>query len=131
MTTPFASFTNATLTFQRKVGVETVDALGNVRADTVDFVVTAYLKEVKTTSKNQMDWEGGLDNAIAVEGRCVSPANLPADITPGTKAIAIIGGIAGEFYYEGSIPSALGTDAILGGKIKGRFITRTVFGEAV
>ncbi len=129
--TPFASFANATLTFQRAIGPASIDALGNSSAPTGDWVLSAYLKEVNSTAKNQQPWEGGQDNVVRVEGRCVEPAALPADIVPGVKAEAIISGFVGEFILEATLPSPLGVDELLGAKIKGRFVSRSLMGDAL
>ena len=128
MSTPFAAFANAVIVFQRATAPPTIDALGNPSADTVDFVLTAY---VKPSGSKTTEFPGGQDNAIAIEGRCVSPLALPPDIVPGVAAEALISGIPGDFYLEASIPSAFGTDTLLGGKIKGKFITRTLLGSTV
>lgn len=131
MSTPFASYANAVLVFQRAIGTPTIDALGNTSATTADFVVRAYLKQVKSAAKNQMPWDGGQDNVVEVEGRCVEPAALPSDIVPGVKAQATIGGVEGEFILEATIASAFGVDELLGAKLQGRFIVRVAFGEAL
>jgi len=129
--TAFSAFANATLTFKRQVGSVTIDALGNRSVSTQDFVITAYLKEVSSNRQQEKDFDGGLDNVIAVEGRCVEPATLPPDIVPGMMASAVIGGKVGEFYLEPALPSAFGTvEATLGDKLKGRFVVRIVMGEA-
>ncbi len=132
MSTPFAAYANATLTFQRAIAAPTVDALGNQSVQTEDFVVTAYLKEiVPRAGGNLSPFDGGTDTSSRVEGRLVEPTSLPADIVPGVRAIAVIGGIEGEFYLAATIPDAFGVDGVLGSKIKGRFVTRVAFGEAL
>lgn len=128
---PFAAFANATLTFQRAIAPPQIDALGNLSAVTEDFVVTAYLKTKKSQRQPFTPIDGGQDNVIELEGRCIEPATLPLDILPGARAAAVIGGVEGEFYIEATIPSAFGVDRALGGKISGRFITRTSWGEAL
>lgn len=133
MTTPFSAYANATLTFQLPFETGQIDALGNPLAITQAFPVSAYLKDASGNrgSQRQGDFDGGLDSQVFIEGRCVSPASLPAEIVAGTHAIATIGGVEGDFYLTATIPSAFGVDAILGTKIKGRFVARIVFGESL
>ncbi len=132
MSTPFAAFANAVIVFQRQTAPPTIDALGNPTAETIDFVLTAYVKGAGSTAgTGSKEFPGGQDNAIAIEGRCVSPLALPPDIVPGVAAEALIAGIPGEFHLEATIPSAFGTDSLLGAKLKGKFITRTLLGSTV
>lgn len=78
---------------------------------------------------------------ISLEGRVIGkllpdqtieelPA-LPATILSGAKAQAVVGEVSGDFFYEVSIPSAFGVDAILGGKLRGTLITETAWGNAL
>ena len=131
MTTPFAAFANAVLIFQLPIQVIENDALGNPQAITEDFVLKAYLKPAASNTRNVNPFDAGQDNVTGVEGRCVEPTRLPADIVPGVKAIATIGGVEGEFYLEATIPSAFGVDDVLGASLKGRFVTSVTWGEAL
>lgn len=130
MSTPFSAYANAVLIFQLPIQVIENDSLGNPQAITEDFAVHAYLKSASSNT-NINPFDAGQDNVIGVEGRCVEPASLPADIAPGARAIATIGGIEGEFFLETSIPSAFGVDDLLGAKLKGRFVTSVTWGDAI
>lgn len=131
MTTAFAGYANATLTFQVAVSSGEIDSLGNPVATTQDAIVEAYITEIPR-ERTQIGWSGGADNVLRVQGRCVEPAALPEGIIPGVAAKAVIGGVEGEFYLEPALQSAFEVlGQVAGEKIKGRFVTRSVMGEAL
>ncbi len=82
MTSPFADFANAEITF--KVASATasgVDRLGNPAIATTDLVVTAMLKE----KRSQPQGLPGTDRAsIVLEGYLVSPLQLPSSLEMGS-----------------------------------------------
>lgn len=130
MTTPFADLANAELIFQVPAGAGAIDELGNPVAETVDLVVVAMLREDTKIRENEQE-AGSEDSVLYVKGRCIEPTELPRSLLPGAKATAVVNGLVGEFFLKGAIASPFGVDEVLGGQIKGRFVTRVAWGDAL
>lgn len=132
MNSPFAQFANATLTFQLPTTEPSLtDQTGNVATETEPLTVTAYFASKTARLDPETDNLADDLSRIRLEGRCITPSALPATILPGARAVAIVGGVEGDFYLEGSIPSAFGVDAILGGKLRGYLITRSAWSNSL
>lgn len=131
MASPFP--VNATLVFEVSTGETETDELGNTRAKLESLTVLAYLKEKRSSSSsNGLDSDLDSDrHAVTVEGRCIDPAALPPSVVPGSKAIATIGDLQGEFELSPTVQTAFeAVTAALGAKIKGTFTARVLWGQA-
>ncbi|HIK42161.1 hypothetical protein [Thermoleptolyngbya sp. M55_K2018_002] len=133
MATPFP--VNAYLTFQVPVSPLDTDDLGNAIATTEPLEVQCYLRASKSSAIAR-DPAGSSDNRITMEGRIAEPDALPSSIIPGARAQIVIvdpGGVVpnqeGEFFLEGSTPSAFGITPALGAPIKGYFVARSTWGN--
>ena len=135
MTSPFP--VNAYLVFQVPTSPLSIDELGNAIASTEPLEVQCYFKATPAGS-GQKDPAGSSDNRVNLSGRIISPDALPASVIPGARAsITLVdpAGVAadqeGDFFLEGVVPSAFGLSSALGAPIRGYFIARSRFGEAV
>jgi hypothetical protein len=128
---------NSTLRFQLAIAhtLSETDVYGNPIASTQELIVSAYLKE-GAREKNDDLKDGNETVRVELEGRCISPTQLPLGLAIGSKADCevrdAIGNVAmvGEFYLDASVPSVWGVDEVLGGKIRGYLITRIRWGTA-
>ncbi|MGG6295294.1 hypothetical protein ACQ4M4_12965 [Leptolyngbya sp. AN02str] len=135
MASPFPA--NATLTFQVPVGEPGIDTLGNMTQATEPFVAQVYFREAKNRgSTSNVAEESERVSRLQLEGRLVEPDSLPANVS--VKAAAVLrdlGGVAteldGDFFLEESLGSAFGTSAVLGAPIRGYFVRRVRWGEAL
>lgn len=81
MTSPFADFANAEITFKIASGSAGSDRFGNPQPQTADLVVAAMLKE----KRGQSQGFPGADRAsMILEGFLVSPLELPSEIGVGS-----------------------------------------------
>lgn len=125
MTTPFASFQNAVITFKIPSGSPTVDEYGNTKDTLIDWSVIAFLKQKKKSTPTAQDIALGNIEGIRIEGKCVEPRFLHSSILPQQLGICVLNGISYQFKYEPSIPSPFYPEnEILGQRISG-IITQT------
>jgi hypothetical protein len=128
---------NSILKFQLAIAptLSAVDLYGNPIASTQELIVLAYLKE-GAREQNEDLKDGNETIRVELEGRCISPSQLPVELAIGSRADCevrdAIGNVAmvGEFYLDASVPSVWGVDEVLGGKIRGYLITRIRWGTA-
>lgn len=103
MASPFASFANATLSFQVASGALTPDAKGNLRPGTAIVTVEALLQQKRDPNEEMLP---GVDKtAVWVEGYITRIANqddlvLPTVITPDSPCSAVWQGRQGRFHMQ-------------------------------
>ena len=156
----FAPFATATLLFQVPTG-NLNNPLGNPTTATTPLIVLAYLRtdrsyRQQTTPEGQVAgqavvgrciapatmpptvqaeqvaeavfWRAGLGAALAlpVEG-FATLSSYQSFLTVNADAIAM----TGEFYWEGNLPGGFGVEAVLGDKIRGRFVARSSWADSL
>jgi hypothetical protein len=127
VSTPFSSFANATVTFKVRSSVPVYGAFGHLEDNLVDYTVSCFLEQKKAPMSNLMNEAN--QEEIYVEGRCISPKVLSADIQPEVLGDATVRGIPYKFRYAPSIASAFYQEnEILGQRINGYLIRTTVWG---
>lgn len=156
----FAPFANATLLFDLPVGDLTAP-LGNTATATELLVVVAYLRtdnsyRQQPTVDGQVAGQAVAGRCISpalmpagIQAEQVAAAvfwraglgaelALPADgfaeladyqqfLEDNATAIAI----TGEFYWAANLPGGLGVEAVLGDKIRGRFVARSTWVDSL
>lgn len=128
ITTPFATFANATVTLKQGSGNKTFGTYGNVEDTLTDYPVTCYLEQKKPPMNDMMN--GSAETGIYVEGRCITPKILPQDIQPHQLGSAVFNGVNYDFRYQINLPSAFYSEnEILGQKINGYLIRSTTWSQ--
>lgn len=127
MTTPFATFANATVTFKVRSSTPTYGEYGHLVDDLIDYSVVCFLQQRKPPMSNLMNEAN--QEEIYVEGRCISPKRLSPDIQPEVLGNATLNGVEYKFRYAPSLPSPFfSEDEILGQRINGYLIQSTLWG---
>jgi hypothetical protein len=156
--TPFAPFATATLVFWVPVG-DILTPLGNPSTATTPLIVVAYLKaDSNYRAQAVVD---GQASGQTMSGRMVQPAAMPPTVQDGQvaeitfwrigagfelpslgwesladyqdyqadnlEAIAAIG----EFVWEAIPPGGFGVEAVLGDKIRGKFVARSSWTDSI
>ena len=129
MTSPFADFANATLTF-KVPGSTVTNNLGNPEGAVTELVVKAMLRKSNRQPTNILNPGSDVD-LVLLTGRCVEPIALPLAIVAESVAIANIEGQVGEFTLNAGIQSPYVPKEILGQAIEGYFRTRKIWGDAL
>lgn len=151
--TALAQFATSSLVFQVPTG-NLQTPLGNPATATVPLVVVAYLRAGGHGAQQGID---GQASGQPVSGRMVYPTALPVGVQDGQVAEATFWRITlpstgwatlaayqafinanlesvaaiGEFVLEATPPSGLGVEAVLGDKIRGRFIARSSWTDSI
>jgi hypothetical protein len=127
MSTPFSTFANATVTFKVRSSVPVYGDFGHLEDDLQDYAVTCFLEQKKAPMSNLMNEAN--QEEIYVEGRCIKPKFLSADIQPEVLADATIKGVPYKFRYTPAIASAFYKEnEILGQRINGYLIRTSIWG---
>lgn len=120
-TSPFADFTQSTLTFKIDDGVPVLDETGNYAAPSRTITVKAFLEQSKRQGKAESTI-GELRNLVHVEGHCVEPMQMPPELEPGMSAIATVNGVDGRFVLSLVLPDPVSAAGeAVGDQIKGTF----------
>lgn len=127
MSTPFANFANATVTFKVRSNEPVVGVYGHLENNLIDYSVRCFLVQKKPPI-SQLINEGNQEE-IYVEGRCIEPKRLSLDIQPEVLGDASLNGVNYKFRLAPSITSAFfDEDEILGQKINGYLIQTSLWG---
>ena len=130
MTSPFASFANATLTF-KVPGVTVINSLGNPQGAVTNLVVKAMLKRNANRQPTNILNPGSDVDLVLLRGRCVDPIALPLALVAESVAIAEIDGYIGEFTLSAIVQSPFVSKEILGQAIEGHFRVRKIWGDSL
>lgn len=122
MSSPFAGFENATLTF-KVAGSGTADPVtGNRNFARSHVAVEALLTEQSNRKQKDIQRPAGVDiQAIYLEGYAVIPDRLPVTVKPNTWAEAVWSGFNGKFYLMLTANSPYGVEDSTGDRIRGWF----------
>ncbi len=146
MTSPFAEFANATLTFKVPADAINYDGtfnfdgdntaaslstnqLGNPEGRIIPLVVTAMLRKSNRQPINILN-PGSDTDLILLTGRCINPIALPPEIVVQSVAEAVVDGVAGEFVLNANIQSPFVPREVLGQAIEGYFRVRKIWGDS-
>jgi hypothetical protein len=146
VTSPFAEFANATLTFKVPAKAINYDGnfnfdgsntsaslstnqLGNPEGRVIPLVVTAMLRKSNRQPTNILNPGSDID-LVLLTGRCINPIALPPEIVVQSVAEAVIDGVAGEFVLGANIQSPFLLKEILGQAIEGYFRVRKIWGDS-
>lgn len=158
--TAFAAFSTATLLFDLP-NTSPSNPLGNPTVDTTPLIVVAYLKSDRSyrqqpTPDGQVAGQAVTGRCIApaqmppgIQAEQVAEAvfwrsglgavvELPPEgfeelsdyqqfLEDNTDAIAL----TGDFYWEATLPGGFGVEAVLGDKIRGRFVARSSWADSL
>lgn len=124
MSTPFSAFQNSTITFKVRNGEPVRSEFGHLVADLVDYPIQCYLKQSRKVAVSA--FEGAANQTdIYVEGRCIDPQYLPADLQADVLADAVVDGVAYKFQLKPSVASPFYSENdVLGQRVEG-FLSRT------
>ena len=89
MSSPFAAFANATITFKVPTGIVSVNSVGNRVIETSLIVVKAMLKPVRDMAELNY-YIGDDDSAELMSGYLTEPTSLPASLKPPTEGAIVI-----------------------------------------
>lgn len=129
MSTPFANFANATVTFKIRSSEPVVGAYGHLEDNLIDYSVRCFLQEKNHRQISNNLMEDASQEEIYVEGRCIEPKRLSPDIQSEVLGDAIVNGISYKFRLSLSLASAFfAEDEILGQKINGYLIKTSLWG---
>lgn len=155
----FSPLANATLLFDLPTTVPT-NPLGNPTVGTTPLIVVCYLRSDRSyrqqpTPEGQVAGQAVTGRCIApatippgVQAEQVATATfwrsglglltLPpagfeelADYQQYLDDNADAVAITGEFYWEANLPGSLGVEAVLGDKIRGRFVARSSWADSL
>ncbi|MEM7771969.1 MAG: hypothetical protein AAF327_15845 [Cyanobacteria bacterium P01_A01_bin.37] len=130
MTSPFAQFANATLTFSVPTGVLEQDANGNMVPSTTSVVVTAMFTVTRspfgTTRARVVEFPGKDVEQIFLQGYAVNPTLLPDSINSDVPCSASWDGREGAFYLEFQNRDPFGAYKSTGDELNGWFVPTTI-----
>lgn len=89
MTSPFATFANAVLTFNLPTGQVSVNAVGNTVVVTSPLQFTAMLSPVRDTAEVNF-YVGDDDVSELMKGYLVAPLSFPASLTAPIEGTCIV-----------------------------------------
>lgn len=120
MSSPFASFANATLRFQVASGNLEPDSKGNMRPSVAVVEVTALMEQAR---RPKVEPRAGVDTETAsyLEGFAVAPMQLPGVVSPKNRCAAIWAGRQGEFFLEPVARSPWEYERVTGDELRGWF----------
>lgn len=130
MTSPFADFVNAILTF-KVPSTTAVNSLGNPEGAVTEFVVKAMLKRNANRQPTNILSPGSDVDLVLLRGRCVDPIALPLAIVAESVAIAEIDDMVGEFTLSAIVQSPSVPKEVLGQAIEGYFRVRKIWGDTL
>lgn len=128
MSSPFASFVNATLVF-KVPGTVTVNDIGNPEAEAPILEVKAMLRKSNRQPTVLMT-PGANSDMVLLTGRCIDPIELPVELVAQSVAEAVIDGQEGEFILSANVQSPFVPRGVLGQAIEGYFRTKKIWGDS-